>query len=175
MGLTLALAAVLPLGAWGTLRFLDQHEAVFSSMRVALGREERDSYLSRQLDHYEAATFVRTHVPADARLLFIGEARPYYFSREAVAPYPFDRHPLDAWVREAESPKILAERLAHEKITHVILNIREFHRLHERYGVLRFEGDRASEYDDRLKRLPRSLRQVFEHNRVYVFEVPSNP
>lgn len=174
-GLALALATVLPLGAWGALRFLDQHEAVFSSMRVALGREERDGYLSRQLDHHEAATFVRTHVPADARLLFIGEARPYYFSREAVAPYPFDRHPLSAWVREAESPKILAERLAHEKITHVILNIREFRRLHDRYGVLRFEGDRAREYDDRLKRLPASLRQVFEHNRVYVFEVPSNP
>jgi hypothetical protein len=170
-----ALAVVMLSGAWGTIRFLDQHEAVFSSARAALGKEPRDSYLARHLDHYDAARFVQEHVPRDAKLLFIGEARPYYFSREAIAPYAFDRHPLDAWVRETESTKTLAERLAHEKITHVILNIREFRRLHDKYGVLKFSGEAASEHDNRLKQLPRSLRQVFEQNRVYVFEVPTGP
>jgi hypothetical protein len=172
-GAAVALAAVIPLGVWGTARFLDQHETVFSSMRVALGGEQRDRYLARQLDHYEAATFVKTQVAADARLLFIGEARPYYFSREAVAPYPFDRHPLSGWVRDAGSPEALARRLAREKITHVVLNIREFRRLHDKYGVLKFTGARADEFDDRLRQLPRALRRLFAQNRVYVFEVPS--
>lgn len=174
-GTVLALAVIIPFGMWGTIRFLDQHEAVFSSLRVALGQEQRDRYLARQLDHHEAATFVRAHVPADARLLFIGEARPYYFSREAVAPYPFDRHPLSGWVQEADSPEILAKRLAREKITHVVLNIREFRRLHNKYGVLRFAGERAQEYDDRLKRLPLALQQLFTKNNVYVFAVSASP
>lgn len=174
-GAALAVAVVIPLGVWGTIRFLDQHEAVFSSMRVAVGQEQRDRYLARQLDQYEAATFVRTHVPADARLLFIGEARPYYFLREAVAPSPFDRHPLSAWVQEADSPEALAKRLAREKITHVVLNIREFRRLHNKYGVLRFAGARAQEYDDRLQRLPRVLQPMFTKNQVYVFAVSASP
>jgi hypothetical protein len=167
----LALAVIIPLGIWGTVRFLDQHEAIFSSTRVALGKEERNSYLARTLDQYEAAAFVRRKVPASATLLFIGEARPYYFSREAVAPYPFNRHPLGAWVQESDSPEALARRLAREHITHVILNVREFRRLHDKYGVLKFTGARADEYDDRLKQLPRALHQLFSKNHVYVFEV----
>lgn len=172
-GLAMALAVVIPVGAWGTTRFLDQHEAVFSSTRVALGREDPGRYLERQLDHYHAASFVRTHVPADARLLFIGEARPYYFSRDALAPYPFDRHPLERWVVEADSPEGLARRLAKEKITHVVLNINEFRRLHDKYGVLRFAGEQAGVYTDRLKRLPQALHQAYTNNHIYVFEVPS--
>lgn len=172
-GLALALAMVIPLGAWGTIRFLQEHEAVFSSGGVALGREERDPYLERRLDHYQAASFVRAHVPSQARLLFIGEARPYYFSREALAPYPFDRHPLEQWVREADSPKALADRLVRENITHVVLNINEFSRLHDKYGVLRFAGGQAQVYTDRLKRLPQALRQVYTNNHIYLFEVPS--
>ena len=171
-GLTLALAVVIPMGIWGAIRFLEQHEAVFSSTGVALGNEQREHYLARQLDHYDAASFVRAHVPADARLLFIGEARPYYFSREAIAPYPFDRHPLERWVKEADSPEALARGLAREKITHVVLNINEFTRLHDKYGVLRFAGEQAQVYTDRLKRLPQALHQIYTNNHIYLFEVP---
>ena len=171
-GAILALAVVIPLGIWGTIRFLDQHEAVFSATRVALGKEARDAYLGRTLDHYEAAAFVRRNVPANATLLFIGEARPYYFSREAVAPYPFNRHPLGAWVEESDSPEALAGRLAREKITHVVLNVREFTRLHDKYGMLAFTGEHARAHDDRLKRLPLVLQQMFSANGVYVFAVP---
>jgi hypothetical protein len=171
-GTTVTLAVTLLLGLWGTIRFLDQHETIFSSTQVALGREQRAGYLARKLDHYEATVFVQHRVPRDAKLLFVGESRPYYFLREAVAPHPLDRHPLTAWVQEADSPEALAKRLARERITHVVLNIREFERLHDKYGVLAFDGDRAQEYDDRLKRLPLALRQMFTHNHVYVFAVP---
>jgi len=172
-GLALALAVVIPMGVWGTIRFLDQHETVFSSTGVALGSEQREHYLARQLDQYETASFVRTHVPADARLLFIGETRPYYFQRETIAPYPFDRHPLSRWVQEADSPEGLARRLAQEGITHVVLNINEFNRLHDKYGLLRFAGEQTRVYTTRLKRLPKALHQIYTNNHIYVFEVPS--
>jgi hypothetical protein len=167
------LACLLLLGAWGTARFLDVHNTVFESAAVALGREHRGDYADRQLDHYAAAQYVREQTPAGAKLLMIGEARAFHFSRDAVAPSPFDRHPLAAWVREASSPEDLARRLAAEGMTHVVLNIREFRRLHDKYGVLAFAGDRAAEHDRRLKELPRALKQVFDKHGVYVFEVPS--
>ena len=174
-GLAAALAVLVLFGVWETSRFLDIHNKVFASAAVALGRELPEDYARRQLDHYEAAAFVRAHVPADAKLLFIGEARAARFARNAVAPSPFDLHPLGPWILEADSPETLAKRLAREQITHVVLNIREFRRLHDKYGVLRFTGEHAREHTLRLKSLPRALRRLFDKNGVFVFEVPSTP
>jgi hypothetical protein len=137
-----------------------------------LGREEADVYLARQVDHYAAARFVRERLSQDARLLFIGETRPYYFFREAVAPYPYDAHPLHRWVQESQSVEALTERLVREGITHVVLNVREFKRHHDTRGVLAFSGEGAEADDKRLKELPRALRLLFAANGVYVLEVP---
>ena len=81
--LAAALVLVLIAGMWGALRFVNEHSLVFSSRDVALGREAPDAYLARQVDHFAAARFVRGALPAEAKLLFIGETRPYYFAREA--------------------------------------------------------------------------------------------
>ncbi len=170
--LAVVVVLMVACGIWGGHRFLDQHAAAFSSTDVALGREEADAYLARQLDHYAAARFVRERLPQDARLLFIGETRPYYFFREAVAPYPFDAHPLHRWVQESPSVDALTARLAREGITHVVLNVREFTRHHDQRGLLVFSGERADADGKRLKDLPRTLRLLFSANGVYVFEVP---
>ena len=171
-GLPAVLAGLALLGVGGTSRFLELHNLVFASTAVALGREHPEEYASRQLDYYDAAKFVREHTRTDAKLLMIGEARAFHFSRNAVAPSPFDRHPLATWVQDAPSPEDLARRLASEGITHVVLNVREFRRLHDKYGVLAFTGDRSAEHDRRLKELPRALNRVFEKNGVYILEVP---
>ena len=171
-GQAVMVALMLAAGVWGTGRFINQHSEVFSSYDAALGKENTEDYLTRRLDHVAAARFVRENLPADARLLFIGETRPYYFARETVAPYPYDTHPLHRWVQESGSPEALAARLADEGFSHVILNVREFRRLRGKYGVLAFSGTGAEAHDRRLKALPRALRQVFVGNGVYVFEVP---
>lgn len=171
-GQALAMSVFLPLGVWGTIQFIDQHGTAFSSYDVAIGREEADHYLARRLDHFQTARFARETLPEEARVLFIGETRPYYFEREAMAPTAYDHHPLQRWVRESSSPETLAQRLADEGFTHVVLNVREFRRLHDAYGVLAFSGDGAVTYDRRLRALPRALRQLFAGNGVYVFEIP---
>jgi hypothetical protein len=168
------LAGALLLAAFlGTMSFLDQHHGAFGATQVALGKEDREQFVARQVPYYEAARFVQTHVPHTARLLFIGEARPYYFSREAVAPYPMDRHPLAGWVESAPTTEALVQRLGQEGITHVVLNVREFRRLHSRYHVLEFSGENADGHAQRLFGLPNSLTQLFTKNGVYVFAVPS--
>lgn len=168
----LMMALVGVAGVLGAQSFLSQHVQVFSSDRIALGRETRHSFLSRNLEHFHAAEFVRAALPPDARVLFIGETRPYHFARAGIAPSAMDSHPLSQWVAEASSPEALAARLAREGITHVVLNVREFHRLHKSYGYLAFRGQEAEEQDRRLKALPRALKPLFQRNGVYVFEVP---
>lgn len=167
-----ACAGILLLGIWGGTRFIAQHSLVFSSDQVALGRESPDSYAARYLDHYEAARYVREQLPVDARLLFIGETRPFYFDRPSIAPYPFHDHPLTQWVKDAASPEALKDRLRAEGLTHVILNIREFRRVHTTYHVLKFDGPEAEVLDHRLKDLSRVLTPLFSKNGVFVFAVP---
>jgi hypothetical protein len=163
------------LGVWGTSRFVSMHSQVFSSEKVALGQEPAEEYAKRIVDHYEAATFTKEHLPPDAKLLFIGESRPFYFDRTSLAPFPIHEHPLAEWMREAASSEQLRDMLRGEGFTHVILNTREFKRLHDQYHVLAFNGPDALLYDQRLKQLPKTMTTVFAKNNVYVFEIPSSP
>jgi len=58
---------------------------------------------------------VQERLPPDARLLFIGETRPYYFYREAVAPSAYDRHPLRRWVQPQGTPPRIAATVRGER------------------------------------------------------------
>lgn len=171
-GQVVAMTVLLMAGGWGTWRFIDEHSAVFSSYQVALGREKPNAYLDRQLEHFAAARYVQHALPSDARLLFIGETRTYYFFRDSVAPSAYDRHPLKQWVEESSSPEAVAARLADEGITHVVLNVHEFKRHHDRRGLLAFSGPSAEVNERRLKELPSALTLLFKKNGVLVFEVP---
>lgn len=163
---------ITPLSFWETSRFLSQHHAAFASTQIALGRMQADSYLKQRLSYYQAAGFADEHLPSAARVLFIGEFRSYYFGRVPLAPSPYDHHPLGDWVQEAHSAEDLVHRLKGEGITHVVLNIPEFRRLHEQYGVLAFTGEQAATWDQRLRELPRHLDTLFSASGVYVFAVP---
>ncbi len=163
------------LGAWGTSRFVSTHSQVFSSERVALGQEPAEEYAKRTIDHYEAAMFAKEHLPPDAKLLFIGESRPFYFDRTSLATYPIHEHPLAEWMRETTSSEQLRDRLRSEGFTHVILNTREFKRLHDQYQLLAFSGADASLSDQRLKQLPQAMTMRFAKHNVYVFEIPTSP
>jgi len=171
----LSLILVFAAGTLGTTRFLSLHDQVFSSRNVALGQESAGEFACRTLDHYEAAMYVRSHLPSDARLLFIGESRPFYFDRTSLSPYPFHQHPLARWVEEANSPEQLLHKLRSEGFTHVVLNRREFRRLHKDYHVLEFTGPNALAQDHMLKQMPGMMTTLFSKNNVYVFEIPPSP
>jgi hypothetical protein len=88
-----------------------------------------------------------------------------------MAPYPVSDHPLGRWVQESASPEALAQRIADEGFTHVVLNVREFSRLQRNYGFLAFHGPDAAALDHRLKEFPRALTQLFSKNGLFVFQV----
>ncbi len=164
---------VTTLGLWGTSRFVETHSQVFSSKNVALGQESGPDFAARTIDHFEAAIYVRDHIPSDAKLLFIGESRPYYFNRPSLSPYPYYEHPLTRWVSEATSPEQLRAKIRDEGFTYVILNTREFSRLRDQYQLLTFTGPDASQQDQRLKQLPQTMNRLFSKHNVYVFEIPT--
>jgi hypothetical protein len=173
--LILSLILLSASGTLGTVRFLSLHDQVFSSTNVALGRESGSEFARRTLDHYEAALYVRSNLPSDAYLLFIGESRPFYFDRRSLSPYPFHEHPLTTWIEETDSPRQLLEKIRGEGFTHVILNMGEFRRLRDRYHLLRFTGPDAPLRDQTLKQLPKTMTTLFSKNNVYVFEIPASP
>jgi hypothetical protein len=170
--LALSLVLLSACGTLGMTRFLSLHDQVFSSTRVALGQESAGEFTRRTLDQYEAAMYVRSNLPSDAHLLFIGESRPFYFDRASLSPYPFHEHPLTRWVEEASSPEQLLQKIRSEGFTHVVLNTREFRRLQIGYHVLDFTGPDASRHDHILKQLPGTMTTLFSKNSVYVFEIP---
>jgi hypothetical protein len=170
--LALSLILLSVFGTLGTTRFLSLHDQVFSSARVAMGQESASEFTRRTLDQYEAAMYVRSTLPSDVHLLFIGESRPFYFDRPSLSPYPFHEHPLTRWVEEVNSPEQLLQRIRSEGFTHVVLNTREFRRLHTGYHVLDFTGPEASRHDHILKQLPGTMTTLFSKNNVYVFEIP---
>lgn len=168
----IAAASILPLCVTGSMRFFETHESVFESTHAAFGREDRDRYVARTVGYYEAAQFVNKELPSDARLLFVGEFRSYYFNRAALAPSPYDRHPLESWVQAARSPEDIARRLAEEGITHVVLNSREFARLQKHYRILTFAGPDAADKDRLLRMMPRALDTLYADGGLYVLRVP---
>ena len=171
-------AAILGLvlaGTWGTVHFTSQHAQAFLSNEVAWGRESDHVYLSRVLDHADSAAYVRETLSKEAHLLFIGESRPFHFDRPSLAPYPYNTHPLTRWVEEAGSPEALLSTIRQAGITHIVLNTREFKRLHDSYQVLAFQGPEAALLDERLRQVVRSMPTLFAKNHVYILEVPRGP
>lgn len=167
------LIALSAFGTAGTASFLTTHIQVFASDKVAIGQEDRSAFAARTLDHYEAAQFVQQQLPPDAHLLFIGESRPFYFDRRALAPYPFHQHPLFEWVRDAASPEALLDKIRMEGFTHVVLNTREFKRLQDKYGILAFSGPDGPHNDRRLRQLPKLMNTLYSKNSVFILEVPT--
>jgi hypothetical protein len=170
--LALSLVLLSAFGMLGTSRFLSLHTQAFSSEKVALGQESAGEFARRTLDQYEAAMYVGSNLPSDANLLFIGESRPFYFDRASLSPYPFHEHPLARWVEEVDSPEQLLSKIRSEGFTHVVLNTREFRRLHDGYHMFNFSGPDALRRDQILKQLPKTMTTLFSKNSVYVFEIP---
>jgi hypothetical protein len=89
-------------------------------LRVALGGEPRETYLTRRLDHYAYYRLVNGTLPEDARIWLIATRRDTYHLRRAyVADYQFEDHTLRAWVAEARDAADVRARARRAGITHV--------------------------------------------------------
>jgi hypothetical protein len=112
---------------------------LFGTQQVLLGLETREQFLQRRLDYYPCAA-VADRLPANGRILVVGEQRGYYLGREHV---PSSVHAPNLWVGLAEqagSPKELAARLRERGFGYVLFVPREAERLGAALGELSEKG-----------------------------------
>ena len=67
--------------------------------------------------------YINERLPADAKVLFLGEPRAYYCERDFIAATVFDNNPFWVAARGAHSAEELLARAQKLGITHLFLNV----------------------------------------------------
>ena len=83
----------------------------------------------------EAYGYVNEGLPADARVLLVGEARAFYYLGDVDYHVVFNRQPLAEQLATATRPAEVVEWLRAQGYTHVLVNWSEVHRLQCTYGL----------------------------------------
>jgi len=110
--------------------------------RVVLGVESREKYLftSRPTypnPYYGVIAWANEHLPANAKIMFIGESRGYYSRRKFMTFSTSDFCPLIQLLDGCKDADEYRQKLADEGITHVLVNMPEAIRL-AGYDLLHF-------------------------------------
>ena len=108
-----------------------------SLVRYALGQFTRTEFVSRMgKGVLEPIIWMNQNLPADAKVLYVGEARAYYARQPVLWSTAFDQHPLTALSREAKTPEQLLAALRAQGVTHVYVNPSELQRLQNGYNYM---------------------------------------
>jgi hypothetical protein len=142
-------------------------ERVRDPFPVAWGYFTRDEYLTRKMrDAYPGLQFIDRELPADSRLLFVGDQRGYYCRRPYLAPMVLLPQPLKQWAEESESGDHLRKKLLELGFTHIFFNAREAERL-KGYRVMDFTGPGIENWRQMTARLP----SVYRDDSVTIFSL----
>jgi len=131
----------------------------FDPFTVVMGLESRHEYLSRQRpDIYPITQYANETLPADAKILFIGDTRGYYADRPFIASTAHDKTPIVELAHESTTTDELAEHLKALGMTHIIFNRQEGARLYKSYEYLHWKTPESEQlfwefYRTRLKEL----------------------
>jgi len=120
-------AALAALAAWSALGGTTPLE--LSRLACTLGRGAADEVMARYASYWPAVRIVNDRLPADARVLLVGESRAMYLERDVAVDDPFVT-PLLVVLAEASTgaPAIAAE-LRRQGITHLLVNRQEAARI----------------------------------------------
>ena len=128
-----SIAAVLVSFAWFAQR---------APLRVVLGGDTRDAFLTRNLDYYPYYQYLNTETPPDAKVWLINMRRDTYnLDRPAVSDYLFEDWTLRQMVWESPSTPELKAKIAATGVQYVL----------SRNDVL-FDYDRSALVDDKKPR-----------------------
>ncbi len=146
---------------------------MFNAWRTSFrlpGRPDRAALLaSRFFPAYGAARFVNASLPAESRILFVGETRPFYFERDVVAPSPFDEHPLQRVATASRDPADVSTALAEAGFTHVLFNEFEWHH----FGKSYYAGSWDRSGREAVERWIASLPEAYREKSVRVLAIPA--
>jgi hypothetical protein len=92
-----------------------------------IGAVDRRDYLKARhmaygLPHFAAMDYMNQNLPADSKVLFLGEAQGYYCDRDHVAATIFDYNPFWVAARQAVDSEDLLARVRKMGITHIFVS-----------------------------------------------------
>ena len=91
-------------------------------LRVVLGGERREDYLTRRLDYYPYYQIVNRDLPPTARVWLIDMRRDtYHLDRPAFSDFIFEDYTLTQYVRAATRVEEIRERVRADGITHLLV------------------------------------------------------
>lgn len=128
-------------------------EYLFDQLQCFLGAQDSDNYLeakSSQIPPFRAANET---LPADARVLLVGEPRPFGIDRDVVVEDQFRTPLLAELARRSSTPGEIADGLHELGITHLLWNAEEAGRIAGAEGRDRYlecDGDPCQERLDRF-------------------------
>jgi hypothetical protein len=138
VGIVVALSlAALALGNLVDVEKIDRVPPQVNFAQYALGQFTRDAFVSRiGQGALEPVIWMNEHLPQNAKVLYIGEARVYYAKHPALWSTALDQHPLTAMSNEATSGGELVARLRTQGVTNVYVNYSELARLRNGYHYM---------------------------------------
>ena len=156
----LVLLVTVALALMGTTVLVDARDPAttppqLSFLQHALGESSRTEFI-RQLGRgvYEPVVWMNEHLPASAKVLYVGEARVYYARHHALWSTAFDQHPLAL-------PDL--DKLG---VTHVYINFSELQRLSAGYGYLA-----DVDWGAFRRYLQTRAREIYRSDRAVVYEL----
>ncbi len=98
-------------------------------LACTLGADDQEELMRRYVTYWPAIRPVDTQLPASARLLLVGESRPYLLNRDLVVEDPFQKPLLVELAETAQQPGDIAAALAQQGVTHLLVNHQEARRI----------------------------------------------
>jgi 4-amino-4-deoxy-L-arabinose transferase-like glycosyltransferase len=139
---------------------------VFTPYRVMLGIEDKDEYLSKKLNYYEAFMFINRNLEKGSKIIFIGEQRGYGCKRDYI-PTSIYQYDMIAYIFNKKGVEEVYSYFVKSNITHILINYPELLRL-KSYTLYNFttEGRRRFEMF-----LDKYATKVFSKNNVEVYKL----
>ena len=106
-------------------------------LQYVLGQVSREEFIKRMGGGmYEPILWMNEHLPATAKVLYIGEVRTYYARHAVLWSTMFDQPPLELMLQQAHDDRSLLKAMRALQLTHVYINGVELARLRKSYGYL---------------------------------------
>jgi 4-amino-4-deoxy-L-arabinose transferase-like glycosyltransferase len=86
------------------------------------GRMTQAQYMAEHADYYPVVLHANRRLPADSRILFVGETLSYNLHRPALVETGFAGVSAVGWANQARSARELADDVQHRGFTHVLLD-----------------------------------------------------
>jgi len=108
-----------------------------SLLDYAMGEVSRNEFVSRVgRGMFEPVMWMNRNLPANAKVLYVGEAQTFYARGAVLWSTAYDQHPLEMMAPRGTGKKSLLRRLKAAGVTHVYINFSEWERLRNNYGHL---------------------------------------